>query len=364
MAGRTTASAAAASEGGSTGAAPPGRPVLEIEDLRVEFRSLRGVVKALNGVNLTVHEREIVGLVGESGCGKTVTGYSVLGLLPKPQAQVTGGRILFNGEDLVEKSARELRTLTGKVISMVFQDPLASLNPVLSVGEQISRVIRAHKDVKKKEALEAARTAIVATDLPGTDSLLKSYPHQLSGGMRQRVCMAMAISCGSALLIADEPTTALDVTIQMQILTLLLELRERLGVAQVLITHNVGVAARTCDRIAVMYAGNVVEDGPTAEVLKRPRHPYTVALIECLPQGKKADQLQTIPGTVPDLIAPPPGCRFHERCWRVLDVCRDVLPTPIEVARDHWTACHWVQREIAGERRSDARSERAGEGEG
>ncbi|MBM3147819.1 MAG: ABC transporter ATP-binding protein [Actinobacteria bacterium] len=330
------------------GAAGNGRPVLQIEDLRVEFRSLRGVVKALNGVHLTVHEGEIVGLVGESGCGKTVTGYSVLGLLPRPQAQVTSGRILFKGEDLLAKPAKEMRAMKGKVISMVFQDPLASLNPVFTVGEQISRVVRVHKDVKKKAALEATKTALQATGLPPTDALLKSYPHQLSGGMRQRVCMAMAISCGSAMLVADEPTTALDVTIQMQILKLLLRLREELGVAQILITHNVGVAAQTCDRIAVMYAGNVVEEGPTAEVLKRPRHPYTLALIECLPQGKTAVELQTIPGTVPDLIAPPAGCRFHERCAHVREICRDSLPTPVEVARAHWTACHWVQETMAG----------------
>lgn len=325
-----------------------GQLILQIEDLRVEFRSLRGVVKALNGVDLRVHENEIVGLVGESGCGKTVTGYSVLGLLPKPQAQITGGRILFKGEDLVQKPPDQMRALKGKVISMVFQDPLASLNPVFTVGEQIGRVIRVHKGLRKKASLEAARTAVIATGLPGTDALMRSYPHQLSGGMRQRICMAMALSCGSALLVADEPTTALDVTIQMQILTLLLELRATLGVAQILITHNVGVAAQTCDRIAVMYAGNVVEEGPTAEVLNRPRHPYTVALRECLPQGKRADQLHTIPGTVPDLIDPPSGCRFNERCPRVLDVCRDTLPAPVEVARDHWTACHWVDRVLAG----------------
>ena len=316
--------------------------LLEIRDLRVEFRSLRGVVKALDGVNLTVREREIIGLVGESGCGKTITGYSVLGLLPKPQAQITSGSIGFRGEDLLAKSEGEMRRLRGSIISMVFQDPLASLNPVFTVGDQISTVVRTHKGVSHGEARRITRESLKATGLPGTDSIMRSYPHQLSGGMRQRVCMAMAISCGSPLLIADEPTTALDVTIQSQILRLLLDLREAHGVAQVLITHNVGVAAQTTDRVAVMYAGTVVEQGPTVEVMKRPCHPYTVALYECLPHGKKAGELQTIPGSVPDLIDPPAGCRFHPRCRRAMEICSAVKPEPTTLAGEHWAACHYV----------------------
>ncbi len=206
---------------------------------------------------------------------------------------------------------------------MVFQDPLASLNPVFTVGAQIARVVLQHKGVSGKEAREAARRALATAGLPPDDEILDSYPHQLSGGMRQRACMAMALSCDAPLLIADEPTTALDVTIQAQILRLLLDLRERLGVAQVLITHNVGVAAQTCDRIAVMYAGSIVEQGTAAEVLKRARHPYTMALYECLPHGKSAAELHTIPGSVPDLIDPPSGCRFHPRCARALEICVD-----------------------------------------
>jgi peptide/nickel transport system ATP-binding protein len=322
--------------------------LLEIRDLYLEFRSLRGVVKALDGVNLTVREGEIIGLVGESGCGKTVTGFSVLGLLPKPQAQVTSGRITFRGEDLLTKSDDEMRRLRGSIISMVFQDPLASLNPVFSVGDQIIAVVRTHKGVSKKAARQITRDALEATGLPGSDSILNSYPHQLSGGMRQRVCMAMAIACGSPLLIADEPTTALDVTIQAQILRLLLNLREEHDVAQILITHNVGVAAQTTDRLAVMYAGTVVEQGPTAEVMKHPRHPYTVALYECLPHGKKAGELETIPGSVPDLIDPPPGCRFHPRCRHAMDVCASEKPEPTSVGGEHWTACHYVAATLAG----------------
>ena len=320
--------------------------LLAIHDLSLDFRSLRGIVKALDGVDLTVNKREIVGLVGESGCGKTVTGLSVLRLLPERQAVVTGGEILFEGVDLLVAPAQELPRIRGRRISMVFQDPLASLNPVFTVGEQIQRVIREHTHVGKREATELTRTALATTGLPAVKSLLESYPHQLSGGMRQRVCMAMAISCGSRLLIADEPTTALDVTIQAQILRLLLQLREEHDLAQILITHNVAVAAQTCDRVAVMYAGTVVEQGPTASVMKSPSHPYTVALYECLPHDKKVGQLQTIPGVVPDLIDPPAGCRFHPRCRHAMDVCSKTKPTPTAVAEGHWAACHYVAQQL------------------
>ena len=270
--------------------------LLEIRDLKVQFNSLRGTVRALDGVNLTVREKEIIGLVGESGCGKTITGLSVLQLLPRPQAEYTSGEILFRGDDLLKKSESEMQRIRGGHVSMVFQDPLASLNPVFTVGEQIERVVRLHRDVSRQEAGETARQALTSVGLPGGSEILESYPHQLSGGMRQRACMAMALSCDSPLLIADEPTTALDVTIQAQILRLLLDLRERLGIAQILITHNVGVAAQTCDRVAVMYAGSVVEQGLTVEVLTNSRHPYTIALYECLPQGKRRANSRRSPG--------------------------------------------------------------------
>jgi peptide/nickel transport system ATP-binding protein len=322
--------------------------LLEIRDLRLQFNSLRGTVKALDGVNLTVREGEIIGLVGESGCGKTVTGLSVLRLMEGSQAQITGGAILLNGDDLLKKSDREMTRLRGRAVAMVFQDPLASLNPVFTVGAQIARVVLQHKDVSSKEAREAARRALALAGLPADDDILDSYPHQLSGGMRQRACMAMALSCDAPLLIADEPTTALDVTIQAQILRLLLDLRERLGVAQILITHNVGVAAQTCDRIAVMYAGSVVEQGTATEVLKRPRHPYTIALYDCLPHGKVAAELHTIPGSVPDLIDPPTGCRFHPRCPHAMDVCVTVKPEPTSITDEHWVACHWAAGQLAG----------------
>ncbi|HMK92142.1 MAG TPA: ABC transporter ATP-binding protein [Thermoleophilia bacterium] len=347
MSGQTAPGAA---QGGAAGAAPVprsdhGDELLEIRDLRLQFRSMRGLVKALDGVDLTVHEREILGLVGESGCGKTITGLAVLGLLQRPAAEITSGAIRFRGDDLLAKSDKQMEKVRGRQISMVFQDPLASLNPVFGVGGQIEDVVRLHKGVSRAAARETTMQALAAVGLPPDRTTLKRYPHQFSGGMRQRVCMAMALACGSPLLIADEPTTALDVTIQAQILTLLLKLREELDVAQVLITHNVGVAAQTCDRIAVMYAGSVVEEGPVTEVLKHPRHPYTIALYQCLPHGRRAPELQTIPGTVPDLIDPPTGCRFHPRCAHVMDHCPSHKPSSRKVGERHWVSCFWATGE-------------------
>jgi oligopeptide/dipeptide ABC transporter ATP-binding protein len=321
---------------------PSASELLSVRNLHLQFRSMRGLVKALNGVDVTVHDGEILGLVGESGCGKTITGLAILGLLQRPQAEITAGSILYRGDDLLLKSEAELQKMRGRDVSMVFQDPLASLNPVFAIGRQIEDVVRLHKGVSHREAREATYKALASVGLPADKDTFKRYPHQFSGGMRQRVCMAMALACGSPLLIADEPTTALDVTIQAQILSLLLELREGLGVAQILITHNVGVAAQSCDRIAVMYAGSVVEEGPVGDVLNRPRHPYTIALYQCLPHGRSASELQTIPGTVPDLIDPPMGCRFHPRCSHVMEMCPTTKPQPIRVAERHRVACFWA----------------------
>lgn len=329
----------------------PAPALLAVRDLRLEFRGMRGVVKALDGVTLAVHDREILGLVGESGCGKTITGLAILGLLQRPAAVITGGSIVYRGEELLCTSKSHVQKLRGKAISMVFQDPLASLNPVFQVGSQIEAVIREHKKLSRTETRRLALESLSAVGLPATDDTMRRYPHQFSGGMRQRVCMAMALACGSSLLIADEPTTALDVTIQAQILSLLLHLRDNLGIAQILITHNVGVAAQTCDRLAVMYAGSVVEEGSTVSVLKEPLHPYTIALYQCLPHGRRAPELRSIPGTVPDLIDPPSGCRFHPRCEHVMDICRREKPAPADVGAHHRVACYWAfersAREIA-----------------
>jgi len=320
-------------------------PLLQIDDLHLDFRSLRGLVRALDGVTLSLDPGEILGLVGESGCGKTVTGLSVLGLLQKPQAEITQGSIRFGGRQLVGLPDAEMQRLRGKEIAMVFQDPLASLNPVFTIADQIEAVVRLHKKASRREARDVTSEALQSVGLPATDAILSSYPHQLSGGMRQRCCLAMALSCGAPLLIADEPSTALDVTIQAQVLKLLLKLREQLGVAMILVTHNLGVAAQTCDRVAVMYAGVVVESGRTADVFKEPLHPYTRALYSCLPQGKKVDQLSTIPGSVPDLIDPPTGCRYHPRCPQALPECADVKPAVCSVDDDHEVACHLLSAE-------------------
>ena len=315
-------------------------PLLEVEDLHLNFRSMRGLVRALDGVTLTLAPGEILGLVGESGCGKTVTGLSILGLLRKPQAEIPQGSIRFGGRELVGLSDAVMRRLRGKEIAMVFQDPLASLNPVFTIEDQISTVVRLHKKVSRREARDAVSEALQSVGLPATEAILGSYPHQLSGGMRQRCCLAMALSCGAPLLIADEPSTALDVTIQAQVLKLLLKLREHLGVGMILVTHNLGVAAQTCDRVAVMYAGVVVESGETADVFKRPVHPYTKALYSCLPQGKKVDDLATIPGSVPDLLDPPTGCRYHPRCPHAFEKCVVVKPEVTDVGAGHEAACH------------------------
>ncbi len=313
--------------------------LLRIEGLHVEFRTGRGDVKALNGVDLEVRAGEIFGLVGETGCGKTVTGLSVLRLVPEPGV-ITQGRITLGGHEILEMPESEMRQLRGSLVAMIFQDPYTSLNPVFTVGSQIVRVIREHQDVKPWVARCQALEILRAVGLPDVDRIMESYPHELSGGMQQRVMIAMALSCRPKLLIADEPTTALDVTIQAQILALLRRLREDFGVAIMLITHDLGVVAETCDRLAVLYAGRVVETGTVEDVFERPHHPYTRGLMNAIPKlGVQTEYLEAIPGTVPSNPGAVTGCVFRTRCSLAIERCAVEAPKLVEVAPGHWSAC-------------------------
>ncbi len=316
-------------------------PILSIEELVVRFNTYAGTVHAVNGMSFTVQAGEMFGLVGESGCGKSVTGLAVLRAVPSP-GYIANGRLAFNNEDIMQKSEEEMRDLRGGRIAMIFQDPTASLNPVFTVGNQITRQIRQHSDAGKKEAKERALALFDEVGLPDPENIYKAYPFELSGGMKQRVMIAMALSSGAELLIADEPTTALDVTIQAQILTLLSELRQKEGLSILLITHDLGVVAETCERVAVAYAGCIVESGIVDDVLYQTKHPYTQGLMAALPDNVAHGQpLQVIKGNVPDGLQPVAGCPFHPRCPAVMDICRE-QPPPFILINDqgHRVACH------------------------
>ncbi|ASJ15026.1 ABC transporter ATP-binding protein [Thermococcus radiotolerans] len=312
--------------------------VLEIRDLYINFRTMWGVAKVLNGVSFEINDGEIFGLVGETGCGKSVTALSVLRLLPS-NAQISG-QIIFKGENLLEKSEEEMRKLRGKEISIIFQDPMTSLNPLFKIGDQMVDIITLHEGLSKEEALEHARNLIKSVGLSDPERILNSYPHELSGGMRQRIMIAMALSSNPSLLIADEPTTALDVTIQKQILKLILDLRDRYSFSVLLITHDLGVVAEVCDRVGVMYAGNIVEIAPTEELFENPLHPYTQGLLSVVPDPRTKKPLKPLRGSVPSLLNPPSGCRFHPRCDYAKDVCSRVKPELIERSPGHFVACH------------------------
>ena len=312
--------------------------VLEIRDLYINFRTIWGVAKVLNGVSFEVNDGEIFGLVGETGCGKSVTALSVLRLLPS-NAQISG-QIIFKGENLLEKSEEEMRKLRGKEISIIFQDPMTSLNPLFKIGDQMVDIITLHEGLSKEEALEHARNIIKSVGLSDPERILNSYPHELSGGMRQRIMIAMALSSNPSLLIADEPTTALDVTIQKQILKLILDLRDEYSFSVLLITHDLGVVAEVCDRVGVMYAGNIVEIAPTEELFENPLHPYTQGLLSVVPDPRTKKPLKPLRGSVPSLLNPPSGCRFHPRCDYAKDVCSRVKPELIERSPRHFVACH------------------------
>jgi len=316
------------------------QPILEIEDLKTHFFTYNGVVRAVDGVSLKIHKKKVLGIVGESGCGKSVTVRSAMGLVSEP-GRIVGGRVLLDGEDLKEKSDAELRRIRGCRMSMIFQNPLSSLNPVFTIGDQVGHVIGIHQGKNKKEARRRTMEVFELVRLPDSNRLLKKYPHELSGGMLQRVMIAMALSCRPEVLIADEPTTALDVTIQAQILSLILRLKEETGTAIIMITHDLGVVAETCDRVAVMYAGLIVERGPVQKIFHNPLHPYTEGLLSSLPgQQTEAKELETIEGLVPDLIDPPTGCRFHPRCGLAKNICRLETPELADKGNGRAIACH------------------------
>ena len=319
-------------------------PILAIHDLTLGFRFHRGDVQALAGVSIEVGEREIVGIVGESGCGKSITALSVMGLLPEGTARIMGGRIEFRGNDLLTIPARERRRMRGRDIAMVFQEPMTSLNPIMPVGEQIAEPIRLHLGLKGAAVTEHALQVLDKVGIPRSRNILPDYPHQLSGGMRQRVMIAVALACNPSLIIADEPTTALDVTIQGQILDLMLEARDTFGTSILFITHDLGVVAEICDRVVVMYAGKVVETGYTDDVLSSPGHPYTQGLMGSLPSlDDRQERLATIPGSVPALLNMPQGCRFRPRCPHGDDRCR--RDPPSETIGDRRIEC-WKAKQI------------------
>jgi peptide/nickel transport system ATP-binding protein len=315
--------------------------LLSIHDLHVRFRTYSGTVHAVNGMTFTVRAGEAFGLVGESGCGKTVTGYAVLRLVPHP-GEIVQGCITFKGEDLAEKSEAEMQEIRGGRIAMIFQDPSASLNPVFTIGNQIVRLIRHHLHVGRDRARQIALAMLTDVGLPDPERVMRTYPHELSGGMKQRVMIAMALSTGSELLIADEPTTSLDVTIQAQILELLTELREKQNLALLLITHDLSVVAETCGRVGVAYAGDIVELGYADDVLYRTRHPYTQGLLGALPRPTQRGQALTpIEGSVPDGVRLPPGCPFHPRCPLAMELCPAEKPPLYPVGpREHQVACY------------------------
>ncbi|NLE74036.1 MAG: ABC transporter ATP-binding protein [Actinobacteria bacterium] len=299
-------------------------PLLEVKDLKTHFFTREGVVHAVDGVSYSVEKGKTLGLVGESGCGKSVSAMSIMRLIPDPPGKIVQGNIMFEGRDLVRASDREMRDIRGNQISMIFQDPMTSLNPVVKIGVQMTEGIHLHLGLSRREAEDRAVELLEAVGMPDSRRRLRDYPHQFSGGMRQRVMIAMALSCDPKLLIADEPTTALDVTIQAQILDLLQRLQDRFGMSILLITHDLGVVAGVSDHVCVMYAGKIVEQAETLELFEHPQHPYTIALLNSIPRldAEERGRLASIAGLPPDLVEPPAGCRFHSRCRFATDRCR------------------------------------------
>ncbi len=319
--------------------------LLSIRDLVVEFSTERGRVRAIDGVSFDLAPGETLGLVGESGCGKTVTALAVLGLIPSPPGRILSGSIRLEGRELTRLGEREYRHVRGKLISMIFQEPMTALNPVLTIATQMTDVLVRHQGMSRRRARDRAVEMLALVGIPSPEKRIDDYPHQMSGGMRQRVMIAMALSCNPKLLLADEPTTALDVTTQAQVLEEMVRLQERFGTAVILVTHDLGVVAETCRRAVVMYAGRVVEEAPVECLFEQPRHPYTEGLLASIPRirEEKLPELPTIPGSVPDLLHLPPGCRFADRCPRADELCRRREPK-LELRCDIAVACHHPNR--------------------
>ena len=317
-------------------------PLLEIKNLKTHFFTDQGTARAVDNVDLLLSRGETMAVVGESGCGKTMLALSILRLVPDPPGRIVAGKILFDGQDLLSLSERQMRTIRGNRISMIFQEPMTSLNPAFKIGEQVAEVIRLHQGKNKKEAMAMAEEMLGMVGIPSPKERINSYPHEMSGGMRQRVIIAEALACNPDLILADEPTTALDVTIQAQILELMLKLKERKNSSILLITHDLGIVAQTCARAAVMYAGKIVEESPVAPLFENPLHPYTQGLLHSIPRlDKQGERLIPIQGMVPSLIDLPQGCGFHPRCPRAFDQCRVEPPTLVEVEKGRRVRC-WL----------------------
>ena len=315
--------------------------LLEIKNLQTHFFTHEGTVRAVNGVNLTIAKGETLGVVGESGCGKSVTALSIMRLIPDPPGKIVGGEIFFEGRNLFELSEREMRDIRGRKISMIFQEPMTSLDPVFTIGHEIIETVQLHQGLRRQKARQAAVEALRTVGMPDAATRANNYPHELSGGMRQRAMIAMALACNPSLLIADEPTTALDVTIQAQILQLMNDLKERFGTAVMIITHDLGVVAEMCDNVAVMYAGYIVEYTDVDTLFSNPLHPYTKGLKKSIPRlDVEVDRLDTISGMVPDLLHVPEGCPFNPRCDSRFDRCLSEIPELREVQQGHHVKCH------------------------
>ena len=323
--------------------------ILEVKDLRVSFHTYAGEVQAVRGISFYLKKGETLAVVGESGCGKTVTSKSLMRLIPEPPGEIKkGSQILFDGKNISTMSEKELRELRGSDISMIFQDPMTSLNPTMTIGKQIAESLIIHRGMSKTEAMNEAIKMLELVNIPDADKRAHQYPHEFSGGMRQRAMIAIALACNPKILIADEPTTALDVTIQAQIMELIADLQAKLGTAVILVTHDLGVVADVADRIQVMYAGEIIEHGTTDEIFKNPQHPYTWALLQSVPRldTKNKDRLYSLQGTPPDLIKPPVGCPFAARCEYCMQICREEMPEATTLSENHEVCC-WLKHSMA-----------------